>query len=45
LLQAFGTQDLYVYTGFIAMSLFLLIVGNIISDILLAVVDPRIRYG
>lgn len=45
LLQAFNTQDLYVYTGFIAMSLFLLIVGNIISDILLAVVDPRIRYG
>ncbi len=45
LLDAINQQDLYVNTGIIALSTFLLIVGNILGDLLLAVVDPRIRYG
>jgi len=45
LLDALNQQDLYVNAGIIALSSLLLIVGNIIADLLLAVVDPRIRYG
>jgi ABC-type dipeptide/oligopeptide/nickel transport system permease component len=33
------------YVGFVAMTLVLLAIGNLIADLLLAVVDPRIRYG
>ncbi len=45
LLDAINQQDLYVNTGLIALSTLLLIIGNILGDILLALVDPRIRYG
>ncbi len=45
LLDALLQQDLYVNVGIIALSSLLLIVGNILGDLLLAVVDPRIRYG
>ncbi len=45
LLDALNRQDLYVNAGIIALSTFLLIIGNIIGDVLLALVDPRIRYG
>jgi len=45
LLDALNQQDLYVNVGIIALSSLLLIVGNILGDLLLAVVDPRIRYG
>lgn len=45
LLDAIGKQDIYVVMAFLIISTLLLIVGNLISDILLAVVDPRIRYS
>lgn len=44
ILDAFNQIDLYVIMGVIVVTNILLIIGNLISDILLAVVDPRIRY-
>lgn len=44
-LSAINSQDIYVFTGLTAITLVLLIFGNIISDLLLALVDPRIRYS
>ncbi len=43
-LQALSRQDIYVVLGLLVISTVLLMVGNLISDLLLAVVDPRIRY-
>lgn len=43
LLDALGSQDLYLIAGFTMLTTILLIVGNALSDILLAVVDPRVR--
>jgi peptide/nickel transport system permease protein len=43
-LEALASQDLYVLTGFLVITLVLLMIGNLISDLLLALVDPRIRY-
>ncbi|MCA9835980.1 MAG: ABC transporter permease [Trueperaceae bacterium] len=45
LLQALTAQDIYVVLGFLIISTLLLMIGNLISDLLLAVVDPRIRYN
>ncbi len=45
LLASIGRQDIYVVLGFLVISMLLLIVGNLISDFLLAAVDPRIRYN
>jgi len=45
LIQALNRVDVYLYSGFIAVSLLLLLIGNLISDLLLAAVDPRIRYS
>jgi peptide/nickel transport system permease protein len=45
LLRSIGRQDIYVVLGFLIVSTILLMIGNLISDLLLAVVDPRIRYG
>ena len=44
LLDAISQQDLYVVAGFLTMGLVLLMIGNLLSDLLLAWVDPRIRY-
>ncbi len=44
-LEALRQQDIYVVLGLLVISSLLLMVGNLISDLLLAVVDPRIRYG
>ncbi len=44
-LKALRQQDIYVVLGLLIVSTILLMIGNIISDILLAVVDPRIRYS
>lgn len=38
-------QDIYVSGGFLFIYAVLLVVGNLIADILLALVDPRIRLG
>ena len=45
LLSAISKQDIYVALGFLVISTFLLMIGNLISDLLLALVDPRIRYS
>lgn len=42
--EALIQKDLYVVMGDLMLSSFLLIVGNLIADILLAWSDPRIRY-
>lgn len=45
LLDSLATQDLYVVISITALSTVLYIVGNMVSDILLAAVDPRIRFS
>ncbi len=44
LLESVQTQDLYVAMGSFVMGGVLLIAGNLIADVLLAVTDPRIRF-
>ncbi len=44
LLQALMAQDMYLAGAFIMLLSLLTIVGTLVSDILLAVLDPRIRY-
>jgi peptide/nickel transport system permease protein len=45
LLDALYNQDMYLAGGIVFMLGFLTIIGTIISDILLAVLDPRIRMN
>jgi peptide/nickel transport system permease protein len=45
LLRSLLTQDMFLAGSFILMLAILTIVGTLISDILLALLDPRIRYG
>lgn len=45
LLEALIAQDMYLAGSIILMLSFLTIVGTLFSDILLAVLDPRVRYG
>ena len=45
LLRSLMTQDMYLAGSFILMLSVLTVVGTLISDLLLAWVDPRIRYG
>jgi len=45
LLRALMYQDMYLAGSFVLLLSTLTIVGTLISDILLAVLDPRIRYG
>ncbi|HEX8552563.1 MAG TPA: ABC transporter permease [Abditibacteriaceae bacterium] len=45
LLEAVQTQDLYVAMGSFVMGGVLLILGNLIADILLALTDPRIKFS
>ena len=45
LLRALRTQDMYLAGSMIMLLSFLTILGTLISDILLAVVDPRIRLS
>jgi peptide/nickel transport system permease protein len=45
LLRALMYQDMYLAGSFVLMLSTLTIVGTLISDILLAAMDPRIRYG
>lgn len=44
LLQALKTQDVYLSGGILLISATLVVIGNLISDLLLAVLDPRIQY-
>ena len=41
---AIQAQDVYVIMGLLTLSVLLLMIGNLIADFLLVVVDPRIRY-
>jgi len=45
LLRALMYQDMYLAGSFVMILSTLTIIGTLISDILLAVLDPRIRYG
>jgi peptide/nickel transport system permease protein len=44
LLRALTTQDMYLAGSFILVTSVLTVVGTLVSDILLALIDPRIRY-
>ena len=44
LLQALKSQDMYLAGSFILFLSLLTVIGTLLSDILLAVLDPRIRY-
>lgn len=44
LLEAVTNRDIYVAMGAFVMGGVLLIIGNLIADVLLAVTDPRIRF-
>lgn len=45
LLKSLLTQDMYLAGAFILLLSVLTMLGTLVSDILLALVDPRIRYG
>ncbi len=45
LLQALLAQDMYLAGGFLLMTSTLTVIGTLVSDILLAWLDPRIRFG
>jgi peptide/nickel transport system permease protein len=44
MLTALQVKDFFLFTGLISLSILILIVGNVIADVLLATIDPRIRY-
>jgi peptide/nickel transport system permease protein len=43
-LQALLEEDMYLAGSFVMLAASLTVVGTLLSDILLAVIDPRIRY-
>jgi peptide/nickel transport system permease protein len=43
--QSLATQDIYLAGGVLLVLSSLIVVGNLIADLLLAVLDPRIRYS
>jgi len=45
LLDALRTQDMYLAGSFLMFMAFLTVIGVFVSDILLAVLDPRIRLS
>lgn len=45
LLKALMGQDMYLAASFLMLLSVLTVIGTLISDILLALIDPRIRYG
>lgn len=44
MLNALQVKDFFLFTGLVSVSILILIVGNVIADVLLATIDPRIRY-
>jgi peptide/nickel transport system permease protein len=44
LLKATLSQEMYLITSYIMLTSFFTVIGTLISDILLAIADPRIRY-
>jgi peptide/nickel transport system permease protein len=45
LLQALRSQDMYLAGSFLMFMAFLTVIGIFISDVMLALLDPRIRFG
>ncbi len=45
LLRSLTTQDMYLAGAIILLLSILTVIGTMISDVLLALIDPRIRYG
>lgn len=45
LLQALKSQDMYLAGAFLLMTGALVLIGTLLSDILLAVIDPRIKFS
>jgi peptide/nickel transport system permease protein len=45
ILQAILTQDLYLVIGSLIMTVSMVVVGNLLADIALAVTDPRVRIS
>ena len=45
LLDALRSQDMYLAGGILLIVAVLTVIGTLLSDILLAVVDPRVRFG
>ena len=45
LIKALQTQDMYLAGSFLMFLAFLTVVGVLVSDIALAILDPRIRLG
>jgi peptide/nickel transport system permease protein len=45
LLRSLTTQDMYLAGAIILLLSVLTVIGTLISDVLLALIDPRIRYG
>ena len=43
--QAITDRDYYVIMGTLTIAAFLMIVGNILSDIIVAMIDPRIKFN
>ena len=44
LIRALMNQDMFLAGSFLMMLSFLTVIGTLVSDILLAMLDPRIRY-
>jgi peptide/nickel transport system permease protein len=44
ILRALMTQDMYLAGSFILLTALLTVIGTLLSDILLAAIDPRIRF-
>jgi len=44
-IRSIFSQDVYVIMAFLTILTIFLMVGNLISDIALAIIDPRIRYS
>jgi peptide/nickel transport system permease protein len=45
LVRALQTQDMYLAGSFLMLEAFLVVIGVLVSDLLLAWLDPRIRFG
>jgi peptide/nickel transport system permease protein len=45
LLRALQSQDMYLAGSFLMMLAMLTVIGTLISDLALAMLDPRIRLG
>ena len=43
--EALQTQDQYLVLGSVMMASFVLVLGNLVADLLLAIADPRIAYA